>query len=129
MRGNAHKLRVAAPVFRNHFFLGQFGLDPVQIGLRFVHLGDGHHHRHFGRLGVLNRFAGLRHHAVIAGHHQHHRVGNLGAARTHARKRGMAGRIEEGDHALGGLYVIGADVLCDSARLACGNAGLANVIK
>jgi hypothetical protein len=40
------------------------------IGLVLVDLVHRHDQRHFGRLGVVDRLDGLRHDAVVGGHHQ-----------------------------------------------------------
>jgi hypothetical protein len=64
-----------------------------------VDLVDRHHQRHAGRLGVVDGFDGLRHHAVVGRHHQDDDVGGLGAARTHGGERLVARGVEEGDHA------------------------------
>ena len=82
-----------------------------------------------GRLGVGDRFLGLRHHAVVGRHHQDHDVGRLGAARAHRGERGVARRVEEGDHAARRLDVVGADVLRDAARLAGRHARGADVVE
>ena len=58
----------------------EFALHAVRIGIRFVHLVDGHDDRHPGRLGVVDRLHGLGHDAVIGGNHQHDDVGHLGTA-------------------------------------------------
>ena len=51
-------------------------------------------------LGVRDRLLGLRHHAVVGRDHQHHDVGDLGAARAHGGERLVARRVEERDDAL-----------------------------
>ena len=48
----------------------------------------------------LTASIGLRHHAVVGRDHQHHDVGQLGAARAHRGERRMARGVEEGDDAL-----------------------------
>src|SRR5690606_19803429 len=68
--GNRYKLNVAAPVFRNHVHGRQFVLDTIRVSGFFIHLVDGNHQRDAGRAGVLDRFLGLRHYAVIGSHHQ-----------------------------------------------------------
>ena len=88
---------VAAERFHLHFVLEQFGAHALGLGVRLVDLVDGDDHRHPGRLGVLDRLDRLRHHAVIGGNHQHHDVGDLGAARAHRGEGGVARRIDEGD--------------------------------
>ena len=75
-----HHLDVAAPVAGDEALLGELLLDPVDVGLLAVDLVDGHHDRHLGRLGVVERLDRLRHDAVVGRHHQHDDVGGLGAA-------------------------------------------------
>ncbi len=103
LRRDVDEDRVAAPVLRDHLVLGEFVPDPVRIGVGLVDLVDRDDHRHAGRLGMLDRFDGLRHDAVVGRHHQDHDVGDLGAARTHRGERRVARRIEEGDLALVGF--------------------------
>ena len=79
---------------------------------------------------MRDRLGGLRHHAVVGRHHQHHDVGDLGAARAHLAERGVARRVDEG-HRMAGADVdlIGADVLGDAARLARRDVGIAQRIE
>ena len=65
-----------------------------------VDLVDGHDDRHVGRPGVVDGLHGLRHHAVVGGHHQDDDVGGLGAARAHRGERLVARRVEERDLAV-----------------------------
>src|SRR3546814_6767285 len=67
--------------------------------IRLVDLGDRDDHRCVGGLGMLDRFARLRHHAVIGRNDDDDDIGDLRATRTHARARRMAWRVEEGDDA------------------------------
>ena len=60
---------------------------------------------------------------------RHHDVGELGAALAHLGECGMAGGIEEADHALRRFNVIRADVLRNSAGFAIGHFGAANVVQ
>ena len=53
----------------------------VRAGL--VDLVDGHHDGHVCGLGVVDGLDGLRHDAVVGGHHQDDDVGHLGAAGAH----------------------------------------------
>ena len=62
-----------------------------------VDLVDRHDDRHFGRLGVVDGFEGLRHDAVVGRHHQDDDIGDLGAAGAHAGERFVTGRIDEDD--------------------------------
>jgi hypothetical protein len=63
----------------------------LRIGFVLVDLVDGDHQRHFGRLGMRDRFDGLRHGAVVGGHYQHHDVCHLGATRAHGGESFVAG--------------------------------------
>ena len=85
---------------------------------RLVDLVDRDDDRHLGRLGVVDRFERLRHHAVVGRHHQHHDIGDLGAAGAHAGERFVTRRIDEDDLAAVLLDVIRADVLRDAAGFA-----------
>ena len=71
---------------------------------------------------MIERLDRGRHDAVVGSDDQHDEVRRLGAARAHRRERLVAGRVEEGDHALGRFDVIRADVLRDAARFAAGDA-------
>ena len=90
---------LAAPVFGHQSQIGELALDRFGIGAGLVDLVDRHDDLHVRGLGVIDRFLGLRHHAVIGGHDQHDHVGDLGAAGAHHRERGVAGRVEEHDAA------------------------------
>ena len=82
-----------------------------------------------GRPGVIDGFEGLRHDAVVGRHHQHHDVGDLGAAGAHAGEGFVAGRIDEDDLAAVLLHVIGADVLRDAAGFLAGHVGYADGVE
>ena len=51
-------------------------------------------------------------------HHQDDDVGGLRPAGAHRAERGVAGRVEEGDHAARRVDVVGTDVLGDAAGFA-----------
>ncbi len=77
------ELALAAPLFRDDAVLRQFVFNTIRIGIRlidFVHRND---NRHFRRFRVLDRFDGLRHHAVVRRNNQNHDIRRLGAASTH----------------------------------------------
>ena len=122
---------VAAEGFDLHFVLQQLGADALGLGVGLVHLVDRHDHRHLGRLGVVDRLDGLRHHAVIGGDDQDHDVGDLGAAGAHRGERGVARRIDEGDllAAFGRGDLIGADMLGDAAGFAGHHVGMAERVE
>ena len=81
-------------------------------------------------LGMADRFFGLRHDAVVGGHHENNQIRDLRAARAHLCERGMARRVEERDLlAVLQLHLIGADMLGDAAGFARDHIGLAQRIE
>ncbi len=89
----------ASPLFGNQTAIGKLLLHAIGVGFRLVDLVHGHDDGNLGSLRVIDGFERLRHHAVVRCHHDHHDVGDLGAARAHARKRFVARRVEEDDFA------------------------------
>ena len=96
-----HGQDVAAEILDHDVVAQQLLLDPVGVGLGVVHLVDGDDDRRLRRLGVLDRLDGLRHDAVIGGDHQHHDVGDRGAAGAHLGEGGVTRRVDEGDRQAG----------------------------
>ena len=111
MGGHGDKLNITAPIFRNDFHTCQLGFDTIRVGLFLVHLVDGNNDGNAGRTSVIYGFLGLRHNAVIGGHHQDNDIGTLGAPSTHGGKGGVTRSIQEGHHALIRFHVIGTNVL------------------
>jgi len=74
-----------------------------------------------GGARVIDRFDRLRHHAVVGRDHQHHDVGDLGAAGAHRGEGGVARGVEEGDRFVVVVDLVGADVLGDAPGLAGGD--------
>ena len=104
-------------------------LDLVRVRLVLVDLVERDDQRHVRRLGVVDRFDRLRHHAVIGRDDQHDDVSDFRAACTHGREGLVARRVEEGDDAARGFHVIGANVLRDAARLAGRHLRTSDVIE
>ena len=88
---------LAAPFLRHQAELGQLALHLLGVGVGLVDLVDRHDDRHVRRPRVVDRFARLRHHAVVGRDDEHDDVGDLGAAGAHERERLVAGRVEEHD--------------------------------
>ena len=86
-------------------------------------------HRNASRLGVIDGFERLRHDAVVGRDDEHHDIGDLRAASTHAGERLVTGSIDKDDLAAVPLDVIGADMLRDAAGFAAGHIGLADRIE
>ncbi len=95
--GNRHHDGVAAPIFGQQAAVGELLLDAVGLGVGLVDLVDGDDDGNFGGAGVIDGFEGLRHDAVVGRHHQHHDIGDFGAAGAHAGEGFVAGRIDEDD--------------------------------
>ncbi len=134
--GDVDKDRRAAPIFRQQSAIGQLLLDPIGQRARLVDLVYGDDDRDLGGVGVIDGLQGLRHHAVIGGHHQHYNVGDLRSAGTHAGEGFVARGIEEDDLAavggragVGDLHLVSADVLSDAAGFAFGYVGGANGVE
>ena len=120
---------IAAPFFRDEAVFGQLLLDPVGVGVGFIHLVDGDDDLDVRRFGVVDRLDRLGHDAVVGRDDQDGDVGDGGAAGAHRGEGLMAGGIEEGDR--GAVYndLVGADRLGDAARLAGGDIGVADLVE
>ena len=104
--------------------LQQVRAHTVGIGLRFVDFVDRNDDRHAGGLGVVQRFDGLRHHAVVGRDDQNDDVRHLGAALAHRSEGFVARRIDERDLvARGRQHLISADVLRNTASFARDDIG------
>ena len=126
----------AAPRFRNQSAIAQLLLHAVRLRIGLVDLVHGHDDRHVGRLGVVDRFERLRHHAVVGSDHDDDDVRDLGSARTHAGEGFVTWGIEEDDLAakgrrirLGDTDLVGADVLRDASGFAASNVGFADGVE
>ena len=119
----------AAPFFRHEVELGQLALHAVGVGAFLVDLVHRDHDGHACGLGVVHGFAGLVHHAVVSGDHEHHDVRHLCATGAHGGEGFVARGVEEHDLAPSGGHMVRADVLGDAARLARGDAGHADGVE
>ena len=128
-RGDLAEDRRAAPFLGLKAELGELGLDPVDVGLGEVDLVDRDDDRDLGGLRVVDGLAGLGHDAVVRRDDEDDDIGDVGAAGAHLREGRVAGRIEEGDPALGRLDLIGADMLRYPAELARDDVGLADRVE
>ena len=78
---------------------------------------------------MRNRFFGLRHHTIVSRNHQNNDVGCFCTACAHRRKRFMARRIEEGNHAARRLDMVRTNMLRDATGFTCSYFGATDVIK
>jgi hypothetical protein len=129
LRRHLDRHGLAAPLLGHQIELGQLALDALGVRVRLVDLVDRHDDRHVRRLRVVDRFARLRHHAVVGRDDEDDDVGHLGAAGAHERERFVAGRIEEDDVPAVDRHVVRADVLRDAAGFPFGHARLANRVE
>ncbi len=110
--------------------LEQFVLCPLRISGRLIALVDRHDDRYFGGLGMIDRFNGLRHDAVISCNDQHNNIRRLGTTRTHGGKSLVTWRVEECNFIPGcHVYLIGADMLGNPPCLAGNHICLAKRIQ
>ena len=98
-----------------------------------VDLVDRDHDRDTGRLGVVERLDGLRHHTVVRRHHEDRDVGGLGTTGTHGGERLVTRGVDEGDATLGavdlGRDLVGTDVLGDATGLLVDDVGVAQRVE
>ena len=121
---------IARHLFHDHFMFEQTGAHLIGVRFRLVDLVDRHDDRDARRFGVIDGLDRLRHDAVIRGHDQNDDIGDIGPARAHFRKSGVAGRVEERDRLLVlGDNLISADMLRDPACFAARDIGLAQRVE
>ena len=119
----------AAPLLGDDAVLGELLAHAVGVGAGLVDLVHGHDDGHLGGLGVVDGLDGLRHDAVVGGHHEHDDVGDLGAAGAHGGEGLVARGVDEGDLAVADVHHRRADVLGDAAGLAGHHAGVADGVQ
>ena len=124
-----HHDHVAAPIFGQQPSVGKLLLDAFRLRVGPVDLVDGYYDRDFGRAGMVDGFERLRHDAIVRRHHQHHDIGDLGAAGAHAGESLMAGGVDEDDLAPVHLHLVRANMLGDAAGLVRGDVGYADGVE
>ena len=78
---------------------------------------------------MSNGLFGLRHNTIISSDNQNHDISTLGTACTHRGKCCVPWGIQETDHAVSGFYMVGTNVLGNTAGLALRNTRLADVVQ
>ena len=91
---------VAAPLFGHQTAVGELALDALGLRVGIVDLVDGHDDGNFCGAGVIDRFFGLRHDAVIGADDEDDDVGDFCAAGAHTREGFVARRVDEDDAAI-----------------------------
>src|SRR6478735_4051593 len=124
---------VAAVLLGDQAVLGQLTAHLGRVGVFLVDLVDRHHDRHVGRLGVVERLDGLRHHTVIRGHDEHRDVGGLRTTGTHGGERLVTGGVDQGDATVVAVdlrvHLVGTDVLRDATGLLVHHVGRAERVE
>ena len=126
---HCYQRHVAAVLLDLHLNVGQCRLHSIGIDVVEVHLVQRHDVGHAGSVNVTDCFASLRHDTVIGGDDKNRDISRLGTACAHLSKGRVAGRVDERDQAIVGRRLVGADPLCDTARLALGNVGATDVVE
>ena len=117
-RAGANHFDVSSPFTGKEFVSGKILQHLIRVGTRQIAFIQGHHDRHFRRLGMGNRFLRLRHDSIVGRNHQNSDVCDVGTSGTHFGKGFVARRIDEGDFSSIFLDGIGPYVLGNSPRFA-----------
>ena len=120
---------IAAPVFSQQAFLGQFFLDTVRVGTGLIDLVNCYHNGHACILGVVDSFNGLRHNAVICCYDKHCNIRNLGTSGAHGRESFMTRGIQECNLVSLVANLVSTDTLGNAAGFVHGHIGLAQSIQ
>jgi hypothetical protein len=128
-RRNFADNRVAAVFLRHEPLLLQLALHAQEVRARQIDFVDCDHDLHLGGARMVDRLERGRHDAVIRRDDENDDVGHVRAARAHGGERLVARRVEESDEMLAALHGVGTHVLRDAARLARGDARLADRIE
>jgi len=119
--GHVDEHRVAAVLLGHQAVFGELSAHLGRVGTFDIDLVDRDDDRDLGRLGVVERLDGLRHHTVVGGDHENDDVGRVRTAGTHGGERLVTGGVDEGDLALVAVddrgRLVGTDVLGDAAGL------------
>ena len=78
---------------------------------------------------MIDRFNGLRHHAIVSRHHQNHNIGNPCTARPHCGEGRMARRVDKTNHTAIERYLIRTNMLRNAPGLTAGNPSFSNGIE
>ena len=78
---------------------------------------------------MVDGFHGLRHHAVVRGHHQNGNIRGIGSPHTHGGKGLMSRRIQEGNGLIVNSYSIRTDMLCNTSGLFIRYIGLTDGVQ
>ncbi len=127
--GDVDENGVTTPAFRQQFELRELLHNTIGVGIRLINLVHGNDNRHTGSFGVIDRFLGLWHSAVISGNNQNNDIGDLGAARTHRGKCFVARGVEEGHFAAVQINIVCTDMLSDPAGFTFCDICFTNCIK
>ena len=129
LSGNRNHNDIAAPVFGNKAFAGQFFLNVFRVGAWLINLVNSYHNRNLCRLRMVDSFHSLRHNAIISRYNDDRNIGNLRTAGSHSGKRFVARGIQEGNLLVLIANLISTDSLSNSARFMKGYIGRTQCIQ
>ncbi len=132
-RGDVDEHGVAAVLLGHEVVLGQLLADLVRVRPFLIHLVDRDHDRDLGRLRMVQRLDGLRHHTVVGGDDKDRDVRHLRTTGTHGGERLVTRSVDEGDRAVFvvviDVHLVGTDVLGDTTGLAADHVGVADGVE
>ncbi|OWK26193.1 hypothetical protein AJ87_01930 [Rhizobium yanglingense] len=109
--------------------LQKFGADLLGIGRRLVDFVDRNDDRNACRLGMVDRFDRLRHHAIVGSDDENGNISRLRTACTHCREGGVAGGVDEGDLLTVLFHLISADMLRNAAGFTGNHVRMADGVE
>ncbi len=107
----------------------KLAIEPVNIGIRFVHLVGCHDDLDVGLTGKADRFDSLRLDAVVCGDHDDHEIGQLCPMLAQSCEGFVAGRIKECDLTVVPFNLISRDMLRYAARFTLDDLGATDSIQ
>ena len=126
---NGNTRCVAAPFLGNKLILCKLLLNLLGVSADLIHLINSHDHRNSGSLGVVDSLNGLRHNTVVRRNYENCDIRYLSASCAHCGERLVSGGVEEGDRSAVYRHPVRADVLGNTACLACGNVCVADSVE
>ncbi len=119
-----HKDSITTPFLGSDSMFRQLPSNPFRICFGFVNLVYSNHYGHISSLGMVHGLKGLGHDPIISSHDQNNQVSYLGPSGTHCRERLMTRRVEKHNLPVLQGYMVGSNMLGNSARLTVDDVGL-----
>ena len=128
-RRDGNKLCITSPVIGNDFSCSQFILNTFLVRTFLINLVYRNNHWCSGTLGVLNRFLGLWHNAIISSNDKNNDIRRLGPASSHRCKCSMTWCINKTYFTMIGRYAISTNMLRDPTSFTINNLCIPHIIK